>query len=171
MQLRLEQAYFLPPSSPPCSGDLSLLLFHLFADFFLALGADFRPLCALGFHHLFAAQQFDEAFSPPSPLRKPVRMMRRYPPVRSPNRGATVSNSRSTDSRGHHVASARRRAATSPRLPRVIIFSTCGRIALAFVDRGLNALFHNDARSPGCAAMRADGWCFVRFSYLIHDDA
>src|ERR1043166_6262616 len=38
-----------------------LIFFHLFTDFFLPLGADLCPLGALGFNHLFAAQQFDVA--------------------------------------------------------------------------------------------------------------
>src|SRR5579864_9440572 len=38
-----------------------LFLFHLLANFFLALGADLRPLGALGLNHLFTAQQLDVA--------------------------------------------------------------------------------------------------------------
>src|ERR1700739_4531108 len=80
-------------------GSCCLLFFHLLADFFLALGADLCPLGALGFNHLLAAQQFDVAVDAPSPARHPLWMMRRQPPLRSPKRGATVSNRRLTDSR------------------------------------------------------------------------
>ena len=42
-------------------GRCGLLFFHLLADFFLALGADLRPLGALGLNHLLTAQQLDVA--------------------------------------------------------------------------------------------------------------
>src|SRR5579859_1487127 len=41
-------------------GCCGLLFFHLFADLFLALAADLRPLGALGLDHFLAAQQLDE---------------------------------------------------------------------------------------------------------------
>ena len=57
---------------------LSLLgFFHLLFEFGALLGLDLVTLLALVVELLFGAEQFDEGLFAPSPLRKPVRMMRR----------------------------------------------------------------------------------------------
>src|SRR5262245_37951334 len=69
-----------------------------------------------------------------SPGRGPSFTMREYPPGRSAKRGATSANSFVTTSFERRYATAWRRAAMSPRRPRVIIFSAIGLTALAFAS-------------------------------------
>src|ERR1700674_5445660 len=67
----------------------------------------------------------------PSPMRKPAWMMRVYPPARSAKRGAISSNSFFVAAGVSRYDAAWRRVCSESRLPRVIIRSTSGRVALA----------------------------------------
>src|SRR5690349_12443309 len=69
-----------------------------------------------------------------SPTRLPARMMRVYPPARSPNLGAISLKSFWVTAGSKRYEAAWRRDCSVSRLPRVIIFSATGRAALARVS-------------------------------------
>ena len=107
--------------------------FHGFLGLGYSLGAGFGAFFALLVEHLLAAQQFDEC------LFGAIALL----PCRADDAQIAAIAVAETRSRWCRTAwsrprsvirydRARRRADRSPRLPSVIIFSTCGRMALAF---------------------------------------
>ena len=79
-------------------GSLGLGLFHGLLGFGGFFGANFGALFLFLVENLLAAEQFQESLVGAITLVPTVRMMRVYPPLRSPKRGPTVSNSLTTAS-------------------------------------------------------------------------
>ena len=148
---------FAVVGGPGSAAGLSLGLGFLDALFHFsgALGAGFGTLLAFFFLQFLAAQQFDESVVGAvalAPAGADDAQDSRLRDRRSAGRWCRTVCRRRRWSSGRRGAW--RRAAKSPRLPSVIIFSTCGRMALALGTRGLDALFENE-RSDQVPQQRA----------------
>src|SRR6185437_95175 len=154
-----------------CSSRL-LFFFHLLADFFLPLGSHFSPLGALGFNHLLAAQQFDEArlrsiagapaFVDNAHVAAIAVAKSRRNVVKQTLHGLARHEIPGGQSSGGHVAPLAQRDHLFHMLPHGLGFGGCR----------LNPLFHNE-RCHQVAQQRAPVACisseFLYCSTMTHD--